>query len=321
MKYNFRLLAMSMTITLGALIILNSCGSDDDPITFESNPEQFCIDNPADSRCFDVNPDTFCANNPLDGQCCIPSQDLDCYCSDGDNGTTDEVNCCLFEYNPTCFCTANPGDAQCAQDFGVGNGLGLLIDFESGLQSFAEDFFNPSDKIEFNGDASISAVEGDSYLSLVLEVDDANKDWHDFKFDPNEGTPEATIDLSTMSDPTLNFWVNSGPNEADSLGFTVSFWGKDDGAGGNDATDYADHPLFKTGNTNGEWVLVSIPISEMGVQNGWDGANDPVDKSVKYKLIKFAFMPASWHVPGRFVAHVDAISLTDGPLEQLPWTK
>ena len=311
---------MSTMIALGAALILTSCG-EDEPVTFETNPEQFCSENPSDPRCFAVDPDAFCTLNPLDGQCCIPSQDLDCYCSDGDNATTDTENCCLFEYNPVCFCEANPDDAQCAQDFGQDSGLGLLIDFESGLQSFAEDFFNPSDKIEFNGDANIAAVEGDSYLSLVLEVDDENKDWHDFKFDPNESSTEATIDLSTMADPHLNFWVNSGENEADSLGFTVAFWGKDDGAGGNDATDYADHPLFKTGNTNGEWVLMSIPLSEMEFQNGWDGANDPLDQSVKYKLIKFAFMPASWHIPGRFVAHVDAISLTDGPLEQLPWVK
>jgi hypothetical protein len=124
-----------------------------------------------------------------------------------------------------------------------------------------------------------------------------------------------------MANPTINFWVNSGPNEADSLGFTVAFWGKDDGSDGNDATDYAAHPLFKTGNTKGEWVLMSFPIKDMAVQNGWDGASDPVDLTVKYKLIKFAFMPAEWHIPGRFVAHVDAISLTDGPLEQLPWIK
>lgn len=321
MKYNFRFLVTSMVIALGALTVLNSCGDDEDPITFENNPSQFCLDNPADTRCFSVDADVFCSNNPLDAQCCNPNQDVDCYCSTDDNATTDTENCCLFAYNPTCFCEANPNDSQCAQDFGTGSGLGILIDFESGLQSFAEDFFNPSGLIEFNGDESISAIEGDAYLSLVLETDNESKDWHDFKYDPNEGNSTATIDLSSMADPHINFWVNSGTNPEDSLGFSISFWGKDDGAGGNDATDYADHPLFKTGNTNGEWVLVSIPISDMAVQNGWDGANDPVDKSVNYKLIKFALMPASWHIPGRFVCHVDAISLTDGALEQLPWVK
>ncbi len=324
MKNKFNSLLTGMAILLGSMIILNSCGSDDEEeiVTFDSNPTQFCLDNPTDTRCFGVDPNAFCAANPLDAQCCIPSQDLDCYCTTGTNGTDDTANCCLFEYNPTCFCSANPNDAKCQQDFGVGNGLGLLIDFESGLQSFAEDFFNPSEKIEFNGDANIAAVEGDSYLSLVFAADETdNRGWHDFKYDPNEGSTEATIDFGAMADPHVNFWVNSGPVAGDSLGFTVAFWGKDDGAGGNDGTDYAAHPLFKTGSTNGEWVLVSIPLSDFRVQNGWDGSSDPVDTSVKYKLIKFALMPETWHIPGAFTCHVDAISITDGPIEQLPWIK
>ena len=286
-------------------MLLSSCGEDEpkkEEITFISDPAAFC------------------SANPFDSQCCIPDYDLDCYCTTGTNGTDDTENCCLFEYNPTCFCEANPDDSKCSQDFGVGNGLGLIIDFESGLQSFSEDYYNPSGEITFDGDESIVAVEGEHYLSLELPLESEFRGWHDFKFDPNPGSTEATIDFSNMSNPTINFWVNSGPNEADTLGFTVAFWGKGDGAGGNDGTDYAVHPLFKA-STGGEWKLMSFPISDMKAQNGWDGGANAVDTSIKYKLIKFALLPDTWHIQGKFVAHVDAISITDGPLEQLPWIK
>lgn len=293
-----------MVVALGAALTFTSCGEEngEPPLTFESDAVAFCL------------------ANPNDPDCCKAEHNLDCYCTTGDNATTDTQNCCLKEYNLECFCTENPDDAACAQNFGVGNGLGLLIDFESGTSSFATDFYNPSGLATFDGDANIAPVEGDHYFSLVLETDNENKAWHDFKYDPNEGATEATIDLSTMSNPTINFWVNSGPNEADSLGFTVALWGKDDGAGGSDQTDYAAHPLFKA-STGGEWKLMSFPIKDMTVQNGWDGGANAIDMTVKYKLVKFAFMPESWHIPGRYVCHVDAISITDGPLEQLPWVK
>ena len=137
---------MSLILSLGGLILLASC-EEEEPLTFENDP------------------DTFCAENPFDAQCCIAEYNVDCYCSTGDNAENDTENCCLLDYNKECYCTANPDDADCAQDFGT-SGLGVVIDFESGLESFAADFFNPSDQAKFDGDANISAIEGDHYSSL-----------------------------------------------------------------------------------------------------------------------------------------------------------
>ncbi len=305
MKYLNYLLVMSLA--LGVMLSLNSCGSDDSP-----EPEDNCT--------FEKDANCFCTANPFDDQCCTADQNVDCYCTTGDNATTDTENCCLKDYNLECYCTNNPDDADCEQDFGVGNGLGLILDFEADAASVAADMWNPSGKVTFEEDANIPAIEGSGYISAIWEVDEEGRGWHDFKYDPNEGSSEATIDFSNMANPTVNFWVNSGPNEADTLGFTIAFWGKDDGNGGNDGTDHPVHPLFKV-STGGEWKLMSFPISDMEGQYGWSGDPIPVDLTAKYKLIKFAFLPDSWHIQGRYVAYVDAISITDGPLEQLPWVK
>lgn len=295
MKSRNLFLTMCTIFALGASVVLSSCG--------EEEPEK------EKEVTFASDPDKFCSENPFDTQCCIPDYDLDCYCTTGTNGTDDTEHCCLFAYNPTCFCEKNPDDAQCEQDFGVGNGLGLIIDFEAGLESFDADFYNPSGKATFDGDENIEAIEGDHYLSLVLRGDEG-RGWHDFKY-----WPEGGVNMSDMSNPTVNFWVNSGPNEADSLGFTLAFHGKE-----GDGTDYAAHPLFKA-STGGKWVLMSFPVSEMTVQNGWDGGSHSVDMDATYSGIKFAFNPETWHIAGDFVCHVDAISITDGPLEQLPWVE
>ena len=335
MKYNFRLLAMSMTITLGALFVLNSCGSDDDPITFDSNPEQFCADNPADSRCFDVNPDVFCANNPLDGQCCIPSQDIDCYCSDGDNGTTDTENCCLFAYNPTCFCEANPNDAQCAQNFAMDSPY--KQDFENqptgnvpaDLLGGGPHFRMDDASVSFNGDANVSAIEGDGYLSMIFRpFSDAPWDYADFKIGFEDDTED--IDLSTYSDPHFNIWINTGPDEEDSAAFHITFKGFSDPADPGTRIDYdvSSGYVGKTG-TQGEWKLYSVSLNAQEWRRNYAdvGTLSELKPNMKFDALTVIYRPATWAFGGAdatafdFVAHFDAISITEGPLEQLPWTK
>ncbi|MFY0600512.1 MAG: hypothetical protein JXR03_12645 [Cyclobacteriaceae bacterium] len=318
MKFRNLLFATSAFFALSTLMVLSSCGEDEKPLTFEDNPVEFCAANPSDEQCFGLDEDAFCAANPTSALCCIPTQDVVCFCETGTNGT-DSPDCCLFDFQPECFCTANPDDAQCAQDFGVGNGLGVVIDFENDLASFAEDFFNPSGLVGFDGDANIKAIEGDHYLSLVIPVSDPdNRTWHDFKYWPTEKTGnEPSIDFSGMDNPTINMWVNSGSVAEDELGFTIAFWGRE---GDSDSHDYPAHPLFKV-STGGEWKLMSFPIKDMKVQDNWDGGSYDVDLTAKWSAIKFAFLPDTWHIAGDYTAHVDAISITDGPLNQLPWVK
>ena len=308
MKTKHLLSLASMICTLGVLVILNSCSDDPEPITFENNPDQFCSDNPNDS------------------QCCLPAYNIPCYCDTGTNATDDLENCCLFEFNEECYCTANPDDPNCAQDFGAGSGLGIVVDFESGLQSFAPDFFNPSDAATFNGDANVTAIEGNSYFGLQLAEGAENKDWHDFKFWPSamddnpDNDSEAQIDFSSMTNPTLNVWVNSGMDETDSLGFTIAFQTDfEDGT----TEQWAFHPLFKAG-TGGDWKLYSFDLLELvnsGEYQTWGAGQRDFTLEFKHQMIKFAFMPAEWHVPGDYNAQIDAISITDGPLTQKPWVK
>ena len=278
---------LMMVFALGAAVLFtSSCDEEDE----------------TDTCTIELDKDCFCTENPGDAQC------------------EEEEVCDDFEADPECFCEANPDDALCTEPDGP-NGLGVIIDFESGLESFASDFYNPSGLIEFDGDATISATEGDHYMSLVLPhtglaADSANRQWHDFKYWPSamdddaDNDNEAMIDFSEMDEPYLNMWVNSGAVEGDSLGFTVSFWGREDQA---EKADHAIHPLFKT-TTNGEWVLVSFSIAEMEGQIGWSGDPVKVDIDQKYTAIKFAFLPDYWHIQGNYTCHIDDISITDGPL-------
>ncbi|MFY0687228.1 MAG: hypothetical protein JXQ90_08690 [Cyclobacteriaceae bacterium] len=288
----------SMIFVLGAMAMLVSCGGEDpDDVTFDSDP------------------DAFCAANPFDSNCCLPQYNVECHCETGTNAEDDLVNCCLFDFNPTCFCENNPDDEQCQQDFGLDNGLGVILDFESGDASFPTDVWNPSGLMGFDTDAEIEAIEGDHYYGLKIAAGTDNKAWHDIKYwpsamdDDENNDADALIDLSTMSNPTLNMWVNSG---TDTLGFTIAFREGDD--------EYAVHPLFKAG-TGGEWKLFSFPIVDMTAQENWDGGSHAIDLNRKWQMIKFAYLPDDWHVPGNYNAQLDAVSITDGPIEQLPWVK
>lgn len=331
MKFN-NLLLPGMIVILSGLMILNSCGGNDDEvtITFESNPQQFCIDNPADTRCFDINPDAYCDINPLDDRCCIPTQDIDCYCSADDNATTDTENCCLFDYNPNCFCEANPDDSRCVQDFGEGNGLGLLVNFEqfSEADDVVTSLINPfqMDNAEFNGVSDVEAVEGDTYLSLIYRpVANAEYRWNDFKYWPafdTESPTDKLIDLNDLNDPYINFWINTGTNEADTMALTIAF--RDETI----STDYDKDFLFKE-STGGDWKLMSIRLADVTFRRAYNsddtGSLSTLAPDLQFTLIKFVFRSAPWVFPERdntdFVAAIDAISITDGPLVQLPWTR
>ena len=63
---------VSMLFLYLSLMTATACSNDDDTIamaTFESDPAQFCQDNPGDERCFDFNPSTFCVENPNSELC------------------------------------------------------------------------------------------------------------------------------------------------------------------------------------------------------------------------------------------------------------
>ncbi|RED95280.1 hypothetical protein C7460_11857 [Marinoscillum furvescens DSM 4134] len=297
-----------LIFALGAIMLLASCGEDEpkkeEEITFETNP------------------DAFCAANPFDGQCCLPKYDVDCYCSEGTNATDDTENCCLFNYNPTCFCEANPEDAQCSQNFGVDSGLGVIFDFENTAEPPA-DLFDPAQLAQYDGDGSITAIEGNHYYSLAVDLSDPdNPGWSDFKYWPSkmddnpDNDGEAQIDLSGLANPHLNFWVNSGQ---DSLAITVAFRVNDQ--------DYDKDYLFKAG-TAGEWKLFSMDLSDVTFRTNYGDPTGKINELVpemKFQMLKVVFRSATWVFADpdntRYNANIDAISITDGPIEQLPWVK
>lgn len=336
MNLKFKQLTTCMTLALVSLIVLNSCGKDDGvvAVTFESDPAQFCIENSSDTRCFEVDADAFCTANPLDAQCCIATQDVDCYCSTGDNGTTDTESCCLFEYNPTCFCESNPGDAQCQQDFGFASGISQ--DFENQPTGVVNDdllgggpFFRMDDaSVSFNGDANIDAVEGDGYITMVHRPFSSTPwDYADFKVGFEDETED--IDLSTYADPHFNIWINTGPDAGDSAAFHITFKGFTDPSDAGTRVDYDISQGYagKT-STDGEWKLYSIKLSDQEWRRNYadTGTLSDLKPNMKFDALVIIFRPATWAFAGDadsydFVAHFDAVSITDGPLEQLPWIK
>ena len=53
-----------MVFILSSIFIFTSCDEEMDIITFESNPEIYCLDNPSDELCFAYDSATYCMNNP-----------------------------------------------------------------------------------------------------------------------------------------------------------------------------------------------------------------------------------------------------------------
>ena len=262
MKLKLNLLSLVMITALGALFVLNSCGDDEAPLTFQSNAQAFCAANPTDLQCFEFDAVAFCEVLPTDSRCCAPNINdagTDCYCSTGDNATTDTENCCLFEFNPTCFCEANPGDAPCAQPFGLESAIPQDFETQTTGEVDADLAGGPHFRMDdasvtFNGDANISAIEGNGYITMTHSpLSAAPWDYADFKIGTEDDQEE--IDLSGFTDPYFNIWVNTGAN-ADSAAFDISFSPIGE-------QEYDAGGLWQKVRTDGEWRLYSLRLNDV----------------------------------------------------------
>ena len=272
MRNNFPFLTLSMLLALGALVILNACGDDDEPgISFESDPVAWCLANPADSRCFTVDPDAFCDNNPLDEQCCIPSQDIDCYCSTGDNATTDEDNCCLFQYNPECFCAANPNDSQCENFFVLPEGAFVVQDFEGNVDDVLATWGATNDD---NRSVDLSIQTGGPegrYLEIIAnDRTGTNAFVSQLEFLNTNLTIDDTVGL------TLNFLINYDQDNDLPFGFhpiisDAYHVGDSIFYSGDEPEDYSPRRLARffhfpsQEDGQSDWRVISIPVNTKSI--------------------------------------------------------
>ncbi|UII80381.1 hypothetical protein [Flagellimonas sp. CMM7] len=314
---NIKNLFLSICVlAIGAMLTLNSCSGDDDS---PADPD------PVASTCpvFTVaNADCFCAENPNDANCQTPEP----------------------EPEPEPF---DPMDL---------NGLGVIIDFEDVdgeiAKVFTEDFFSPSGRMGRNDATDIPAFEGNNYLRLispasesVLDADgnettDA-RNFHDFKYwpsswddDPDNNT-DATIDFTDLTDPHLNFWVNTGTAQA---GLGIMFQTINDDR--NDQWIY-EH-IIDFPSTDNEWKLYSLSIAEMIADDSQlvccpfipDQPTGVPNLDATHNQIKFFVIPKDigatvdsalgpddfiTRLPAQdYALRVDLISLTDGPAPQPP---
>ena len=253
---------------------------------------------------------------------------------------------CTFEEDPRCYCTINPSDvANCTQMFG--DSL-----FYGGFESFTQatlllgDLEHTDQEFEtwgsLNGGDSdgVVAVQGSNYLSFI--VDPYTEELRPGSDDPEgifsvreNNTPR--IDLSNFTDPHINLWVNTGSGSTSiasidfelkySSGererfFTYDFKGEE-----ND-----QEAALISVTTEGEWQLFSIPISQ-GIWHQ-DVGNDPpvitnpwtlagktaADKTFERLAVHFRVndenpnLAPSDPANAKYVAHVDGLSISEGPL-------
>lgn len=295
---------------LALLVILDAC-DDDDPPTKECTT--FTV---ADSVCF-------CTANPTDANC-MPAV----------------AECPTFTVaDSVCFCKDNPTDANCippvVYDRDQLNGLGVIMDFEDVGDSlawvFRADFFAPSGKLGVSDATDIAAYQGDKFMRLITTASDTGKvrNFHDFKYWPSAwdddagNDTDAKIDFTDLTDPHINFWVNTGTANA---GLGIMF--QTALAGGGNREWIFEHAI-EFGSTDNTWKLFSLSISAL--YNNTDGlicCNNPVpDLDLTHQMIKFFVIPKNLGAtvnasadpkvvladPQDYVLRLDEVSITDGP--------
>jgi len=278
----------SFILVLGSLAIISSCSKDDETVigcTYSQDPDCFCQENPDNPLCnitceFATNPECFCLQNPEDAQCCT------------------------FEYDPICFCTENPNDILCANTE-TSSGFYTFFDFED--QPIIDSVFttgyipdNP-DGWQENGKATGSlgsgdAAQGNYYFINEIEVVNAGWAWTSNLFKETPG-----LDLSSLAEPTLNFWVRTSNDKPALMEIAMV-----DASG-----ESGYHPGGVYSEVNGTWKQFSINIAKINQNDEWKWG-DGIDPAT-ISLLKFGFNSEAQEQDDIFEIHIDDVYISDGP--------
>ena len=191
-----------------------------------------------------------------------------------------------------------------------------------------------------NSDQSISAPEGNNYISfIVTATDETGQGRMQVQFDDS-----GRIDISGFNFPHLNVWLNSGADASNVMGFDLDIrdeerqairdsedpattistfftWEQDHGDADLDTDTDNYRSLANAGvianNTAGEWVLYSIPLEDTNwipdgsTSLGLVGIDDV--NFISRLRINLDLDQAEGRT-GNFVVHIDQISISEGPL-------
>ncbi len=117
---------------------------------------------------------------------------------------------------------------------------------------------------------------------------------------------EGTLDLGELNQPYLNFWINTGSGSA----FFQLVTSQNGVTFGHDPNGYE---LYQT---NGEWQLLSINLSEVGWSN-WSSTEDSFDPGAPVEFFQIDFNPGNQD-SGLFEFNIDGLILSDGPMFYYP---
>lgn len=117
---------------------------------------------------------------------------------------------------------------------------------------------------------------------------------------------EGTLDLGELNQPYLNFWINTGSGSA----FFQLVTSQNGVTFGHDPNGYE---LYQT---NGEWQLLSINLSEVSWSN-WSSTEDNFDPGAPVEFFQIDFNPGNQD-SGLFEFNIDGLILSEGPMFYYP---
>jgi len=266
----------------------NSCSKDDETVigcTYSQDPDCFCLENPNNPLCnivctFEANPECFCMQNPDDDQCCS------------------------FDFDPVCFCLANPDDILC-DNTGPSSGFFTFFDFENQpiIDSIFATGYTPDNPDGWQENAraigslgSGDAAQGEYYFINEIEVLNAGWTWTSNLFKDTPG-----LDLSSLAEPTLNFWVRSSNGKPALMEIAMV-----------DATGESGyHPGGVYSEVDGNWKQFSINIAKINQNEEWKWG-DGIDPAT-FSFLKFGFNAEGQEQGDIYEIHIDDIYISDGP--------
>lgn len=161
-----------------------------------------------------------------------------------------------------------------------------------------EDGVNPYDGKASSGinTAGVSTISGAKYLTVKMS--NVNKfDW------TGAIEKKGPFDLSSLKNPFLNVWVNTGKAKGYFQIETTenkTKWGAD-----------ADKKTYLL-DTRGEWVRYSFPIKDLGWGN-WGGTGTSLDYKGVLDYVKLGFTTGNVEKQDYEIS-VDDITISDGPV-------
>ncbi len=289
MKQNKSLLYLSFLLGVAGLFLVTACNKDDDTIdiscTYVQDPTCFCQENPNNPLCnlsctFETNPMCFCEANPEDEQCCT------------------------FEFNSECYCEANPTDILCTMSGGMSSGVYTFFDFED--QPAIDSIFNtgytpdnPEGGFQDNARAIASlgsgdAAQGEFYFINEIEVINAGWTWTSNLFKTVE------LDLSSLSEPTLNFWVRTSNSKPALMEIAMV----------DDSGESGYHPGGPYMEVNGNWKQFSLNLNNINATEDWKWGDGINVGSINF--LKFGFNAEGQEMGDIYEVHIDDVYIDDG---------